>query len=466
MCMLETKKILWLCNIMLPVIAEHYHMEASNKEGWLSGLASVVLKRKQENGIELIVAFPAPPELLTDADNGVIHARIVQDGQEFEAYGFAEDTTRPDIYDAGLETRLAHIIEDCQPDVVHCFGTEYPHTLAMCRVFPDKSRILVGIQGLCSVYANAYFANLPEKVVHSVTFRDWLKKDSILQQQEKFVKRGEMEIEAVKLAGNITGRTAWDEHYTKEWNPKATYHFMNETLRPQFYEGIWQEKDCVPHSIFLSQGDYPIKGLHYMLLALPQIREVYPDVHIYVAGNSIVEYRTLKDKIKISAYGKYLRRIMKKENLEQHVTFLGRLNAEEMKKQYLKSNMFVCCSAIENSPNSLGEAMILGVPCVSAEVGGIASIFTDGKDGILYQGYKNRRNSFNNTCDYLKENETALEENVKSLVSGILNMWSEKEKMQVYCKNAREHALKNHNGEENYKKMTEIYAKIMEGSEK
>ena len=214
------------------------------------------------------------------------------------------------------------------------------------------------------------------------------------------------------------------------------------------------------------EGDYPIKGLHYMLLALPQIREVYPDVHIYVAGNSIVEYRTLKDKIKISAYGKYLRRIMKKENLEQHVTFLGRLNAEEMKKQYLKSNMFVCCSAIENSPNSLGEAMILGVPCVSAEVGGIASIFTDGKDGILYQGYKNRRNSFDNACDYLRENETVLEENVKSLVSGILDMWSEKEKMQVYCKNAREHALKNHNGEENYKKMTEIYAKIMEGSEK
>ena len=28
-------KVLWVCNIMLPVIAEALHKEASNKEGWL-----------------------------------------------------------------------------------------------------------------------------------------------------------------------------------------------------------------------------------------------------------------------------------------------------------------------------------------------------------------------------------------------------------------------------------------------
>ena len=29
-------RVLWVCNIMLPVIAEALHREASNKEGWLS----------------------------------------------------------------------------------------------------------------------------------------------------------------------------------------------------------------------------------------------------------------------------------------------------------------------------------------------------------------------------------------------------------------------------------------------
>ena len=52
-------KILWLCNFMLPIIAEALQKEATNKEGWLSGLLDTVLTRKQENQIELAIAFPS-----------------------------------------------------------------------------------------------------------------------------------------------------------------------------------------------------------------------------------------------------------------------------------------------------------------------------------------------------------------------------------------------------------------------
>ena len=455
-------KVLWLCNIMLPMIAEHFHKEASNKEGWLSGLVDVVLSRKQENGIELAIAFPAPQELLQEnGQNAVFRAEISSRGQTFAAYGFLEDTVHPEHYDIGLEGRMEQVLQDFQPDLVHCFGTEYPHTLAMCRAFPEKSRLLVGIQGLCAVYANTYFADLPEKVVHSVTFRDWLKRDSIVKQQEKFAKRGEQEIAAIKLAGNVTGRTAWDRHYTREWNPKARYYPMNETLRAHFYEGEWKRENCTPHSIFLSQGDYPIKGLHYMLLALPGIRKVYPDVKVYVAGNSIVKYDTWKDKLKLSAYGKYLRSLMKQEKLWEQVVFLGRLNSQEMKARYLKSHLFVCCSTIENSPNSLGEAMLLGMPCVSANVGGIASIFQDGEDGILYDGYYTEENSFDNKCYFEKISISCLQNNAKALEKAVLEIWSDEVKMNEFCKNARKHAKKTHDGERNYQKMTEIYAAII-----
>ena len=37
-------RILWVCNIMLPMVAEHLGKEASNKEGWLTGLADMILK--------------------------------------------------------------------------------------------------------------------------------------------------------------------------------------------------------------------------------------------------------------------------------------------------------------------------------------------------------------------------------------------------------------------------------------
>ena len=480
----DSMKVLWLCNIMLPVVAEHFQRESSNKEGWLSGLLTAVLSHGDSNGIELAVAFPVAERLSYSAEaagSDTVDAadrknvREHHDGTEacghrsrsrgicipcgetyFTAYDFVEDTTRPDLYDPTLEQELREICEDFAPDVVHCFGTEYPHTLAMCRAFPRKDRILIGIQGLCAVYAQCYFADLPEAVVNSVTFRDLVKKDTLKLQQEKFVRRGEMEIEAIRLAGNVTGRTAWDRYYTGEWHPGVNYYPMNETLRSNFYTGQWNRKQCIPHSIFLSQGDYPIKGLHYMLLAMPRILKQFPDTEVYVAGNSLTAYGTLKEKLKISAYGRYLRKLLKEEHLENKVHFLGRLSAQQMKEQYLKSHLFVCPSSIENSPNSLGEAMLLGMPCVSAEVGGIASIFTGGEDGVLYPGFKIK----NNDCDCKNE---ALENISKSLADACVQIWSDLVKEQDYCINARKHAKKNHNPEQNYKKMVEIYAKICNG---
>lgn len=438
-------RVLWLCNIMLPMIAEHLHMEASNKEGWLSGLADACLKRQAENAVELAVAFPVSAEL-TGAErhiydgNVVFKGQIIYQGAVLRWYAFMENTSAPHQYDERLEYALYYITADYGPDVVHCFGTEYPHTLAMCRAFPDKNRILIGIQGLCKVYADAYFADLPESVIRRVTLRDILKRDSLRAQQRKFVRRGEMEYEAVRLAGNVTGRTAWDKYYTAKWNPEARYFMMNETLRPDFYTERWDREKCEPHSIFLSQGDYPIKGLHYMLSALPRIREAFPDVKVYVAGNSIIGDGSLYKRLKISAYGRYLRGLIRAYRLQDTVCFLGRLSAGQMKKQYLKSNLFVCCSSIENSPNSLGEAMLLGMPCVSADVGGISSIFTDGEDGILYKLY---------------------DKNVANLSDAVIRMFScDERQLAGYTEAARAHALRTHDPETNYEKLMEIYTEI------
>ena len=77
-----------------------------------------------------------------------------------------------------------------------------------------------------------------------------VKQDDLRRQQEKYVQRGVYEIEAVQRAGHITGRTGWDKKYTGEWNPQAKYHFLNETLRSNFYEGIWRGDLCEKNSIF------------------------------------------------------------------------------------------------------------------------------------------------------------------------------------------------------------------------
>ncbi len=447
-------RVLWLCNIMLPAIAKELGLSYSNREGWLTGIYERIRKEnktaveadgkesespagdRKKKRIELGICFPVQ-EVPSDHPVMGKQGRFRMKDTGAMCYAFAENLAAPERYDDRIEERMKEILKDFEPDLVHIFGTEFPHALAMVRAFQRPERTLVGIQGLCFACADAYLADLPQEVTGRKTFRDWLKKDGILQQQEKFRIRGEREKEVLRKVRHITGRTEFDRRETEKINGEAVYHFMNETMRPPFYSGRWKEEGCVPCRIFLSQGDYPLKGFHYVLRAMPEVLTHYPEASVYVAGNDIVAHKSLKDIIKLSSYGKYLLKLIKDSNLESRVKVLGRLPAEEMKKQLLKSSLFICPSSLENSPNSLGEAMLLGVPAVAADTGGIPSMIKDGKEGLLYEAG-----------------------NVKELTGCILRAWEEKKETAQRAEAARDRALLAHDGERNFRRLLAIYQEI------
>ncbi|MPM55906.1 D-inositol-3-phosphate glycosyltransferase [bioreactor metagenome] len=87
---------------------------------------------------------------------------------------------------------------------------------------------------------------------------------------------------------------------------------------------------------------------------------------------------------RLTSYERYLKHIIIESNLFDHVFFLGQLDEEAICQQYLASNVFVCPSSIENSPNSVAEAMILGVPTVCSDVGGVKDFIQHGKNAFLY----------------------------------------------------------------------------------
>ena len=421
-------RVLWVINQCIPVIAKHLNIEVPNKEGWLTGLSEKLIAEK-DNDLSLGIAFNA----------GFEDGRYKGE-YEVTAYGYDDDLSVPEEYDESLEYRFKEIIEDFKPDVIHIFGTEYPHTLAVCKASPDTSKVLIGIQGLCSVYADHYFDGLPEEMYVKETLRDRIKSDNIVKQQAKFVRRGELEIKAIKLAKNVTGRTSWDKKYTSEYNPDAKYYFMNETLRSNFYEGKWKLETCEKHTLFASQGDYPIKGLHVLLRALPEIKKDYPDVKLYVAGNKITGEDSLKKKILIGTYGRYINKLIKDGDLSDNVVFLGSLSAEKMKERYLKSNAFISPSMMENSPNSLGEAMLLSMPVISSDVGGVRDLMSE-EEGFIYPSL----------------DEKALIESVKKCFE--LNGSDTQKEM---CEKAGAKARITHDPDTNYKRLLEIYKSISE----
>lgn len=450
-------RVLWVCNTMLPLIAEHFHTIGSNKEGWLTGLGLSLLEASGELGVTLAVAYPVETGLFGSGREGdCFGERIPVSGEVLTAYSFPEDLKHPEILTGELEASqrnaFQRIREDFRPDLIHCFGTEYPHTLIVAKYSEMPGRVLIGIQGICSEIARSYMANLPEEVRRSGSFRDRLKRDTLAQQQEKFRLRGEREKEAIALADHCLGRTRFDQSYALQCNPGVKYHFLGETLRPEFYRGEWKREGANAHEIFLSQGDYPIKGLHYALPALALLKDEFPDVRLKVAGNSLVTHRTLKEKIKISGYGRYLREWMQKLGVEDRITHLGRLTAAQMKEEYLSAGAFLCCSTEENSPNSLGEAMLLGVPCVAADVGGIPSMFESGVDGLLYKGWR-------------PEKEALGEEEIRAqagrIAAALAAIWRDPEQTDVYRRNAGEHAGNFFSRENNLGELMGIYREVL-----
>ena len=117
--------------------------------------------------------------------------------------------------------------------------------------------------------------------------------------------------------------------------------------------------------------------------------------------------------------------------------FLGRLNSEKMCGQYLKSHVFLSASSMENSSNSLGEAMLLGMPVVSSEVGGIPGMLTHEKEGLMYPAG-----------------------DIQALAEAVCRIFAEEDAACALGERARERALKTHDAETNFNRLLEIYREL------
>jgi len=368
-------RILWLCNIMLPKIAEARNQKQDAYGGWLTGLSNSLIIN---NEIALSVCFP-------ERDINNVEAGSVG---KLEYYAFPQCSYNNPRGRFKLESCLKEIVLRSKPDVINIHGTEFPHALAMttiCQKLGLLNKVVVSIQGLVSVYAKHYESGLPNSVAHGHTIKELIRNNNIRKGREVFARKGELEEQTIRNVKHVIGRTDWDRACIAQINPDAMYHFCNETLRDSFYEHSWDILKCKKYSIFISQAGYPIKGFHWMLEAMPEVVKWFPDAHVFVAGNDITKHDTLSDKLRIGSYGKYIRLLINKYNLKDNVTFLGPLNEADMCKQYLASNVFVSASSIENSPNSVGEAMILGVPTISSDVGGVKNMLTHNVEGFIYQ---------------------------------------------------------------------------------
>lgn len=411
-------KLLWLCNMVPGAVKK----AITGKEGNGLWVDHVLQDLRRQEDLTIRILCPG-----SKASSGIVDAQC--------SYAVFE-TKLPYQYLPETEVLFRTELTAFKPDTIHIWGTEYAHTLAMVNAAQQEAvldRVVVSIQGLCSIYATHYAEGVPERVIRGITFRDMLRQDNIPQQKRKFVLRGELEVQALEKCRHVIGRTCWDKACTQQINPEATYHFCNETLRPCFYEDMWSYEICRTHRIFASSCVYPVKGFHYLLEAFAEVVKRYPDATLAVPGRSYLKTNLLRQ----SSYQKYLAELTRKYGLEDRIEFLGSLDAEGMKAAYLQANVFALPSTIENSPNSLGEAMLLGVPCVAADVGGVMTMMTHETEGFVYQS----------TAPYM-------------LAHYICKVFDMEDRAEAVGLAARKHALKTHDPEDNLRDLLNIYQEI------
>lgn len=364
-------KILWIINNLLPEATKLLTGKGESREtgGWILGASESLLNSNSHLNLYVASISPLVKDFTTLYGERIIHYVI--------PYGKGNIKYNPEY-----EKYWSHINDIVNPDIVHIHGTEYAHGLAYLNACSTKN-VVISLQGIKSGIAPYYTANISRFSAYmNTTIRDIIK-GNMFKEQKNFYCSGEIEKEMLRKVNHIIGRTSWDRAHAWVINPKALYHFCNETLRSEFYDGSkWNYGQCEKHTIFLSQAGYPVKGLHQVLRAMPLILQHYPTAKIKIAGIDITRYTSLRDKIRISGYGKLIHSMIRNLHLKEHIEFLGSLNAEQMKQAYLNCNVFVCPSSIENSPNSLGEAQILGVPHVASYVGGVPDMMVGNEENL------------------------------------------------------------------------------------
>lgn len=428
-------RVLWLTGVIIPLIAESIGVQPSIGGGWITGISNALAVREN---VELTVCIPS--SIVTE----VTHGRTSRHNVNYFLYPESNAVK----YSARTTAYLHAVIEKYHPDVVHVFGTEYPRTLSLLECC-DARKVVLSITGMVSVCAKHYMGNLPHRYCRYRPLRSFISRftpmTSLYNERADFEKRGNYEIEALRRARNVIGRTTWDKACTKQINPDITYYHCNETLRPAFYSGIWHSENCTPHTIFAGQAGYPIKGFHQLIEALPLIRRVYPDVRVRVGGQNMLKRSTPIRTVAFRFFGEYatyLHKRLKALSLESCIEFTGPLYEEEMKEEMLRANVFVLPSAIENSPNTLGEAMLLGVPCVASCVGGVQDILSDKNEGFIYPFDE----------PYM-------------LAYYVCEMFADPERAAKMGARAQKRALATHDPMKNNKTLLSIYMQIIAGNE-
>lgn len=333
--------------------------------GWIASLELVV--RKYCKDIELGIAFEHSDSIdKKKTDNVTYYPMNINYG----AMTKMKAKSNPLFKWTQLKQRCLSVVEDFKPDIIQVFGSEWPYGDLVNDV---SVPVVVHMQGFLNIY------NISNSIAYRVSddlkFHKYSPKSVLNGMTIKKRRRCQDDFEKQLMGKNkyFFGRTEWDKNIVKYYSEQAKYFHCPEAIRPAIYESKvkWSySQDQTMNLVTISHAG-TLKGNEILLRTAKLLKQDFNfNFKWRVAGNP----KTFQMFEKIVGF----------KHEDVNIELLGVIDAEQIAKELSQAHAYVHTAIIDNSPNSLCEAQLIGCPVIAANVGGIPQLVTDGKTGILY----------------------------------------------------------------------------------
>lgn len=323
--------------------------------------------------------------------------------------------------------KLLTAINDYEPDLIQIFGTESAFGIISRYI---KIPVIIHLQGIINPCLNAWM--IPglnnSLILKKSNLSFFLRGAGLYHDYYRFKKMAKRELQIFSNCNYFLGRTSWDKQMCKLYAPHAQYYHCDEVIRESFYETKWELPKNNKLIIASTINSNIYKGLDVILKTA-----------IILKNHTSLEF--IWDVYGITEsdeYSKIVSELVQADFSSNFIQLKGLTTEKNLIDGLCNSNLFIHCSYIDNSPNSICEAQLIGLPVISTNTGGVSSLITHGENGFL-----------------VPANEPQL------MASQIIEMSTNEIILKKISQNSRIEALKRHDRLKIKNDLLEIYKSIV-----
>jgi len=237
---------------------------------------------------------------------------------------------------------IRRALRQIKPDLVHAWGNEQGAALVATRL---KCPSLITVQGLLSWLEKV----VPVSAYHK--FGAWIEKLSFSR------------------AAHVTCESRFAAGFLQERYPHLTIRQI-EHAPSWFFQQV--QRQPIPGPIrFLANGRLSFgKGTDLLLMALKELASEIPFQALLIGSPNEPFTAPI-----LAGFSPELRK---------RISFKSNLSPADIARELSATTIFLLPTRADNSPNTVKEAVVAGVPVVASEVGGIPDYVIPGENGFLF----------------------------------------------------------------------------------